>query len=192
MTPNDRRLHLEERGPSQKPEKPCSQHESAEPNVCGFRLTSAVQRRQRRQLAGAARVGADRPTPVPAALGEGQPGRPDPATLEADELPSVHYGQRAPRCASAQLNSDRLFASIAAFDPRHRRAHEQAWAAQPDGRPRRPDYTSAQADDDLCRLRPKGSSNASETTPTTSTTHGRRIAFLTHRRPRGPHSHRPR
>ncbi|MDQ1411801.1 MAG: hypothetical protein QOE07_389 [Acidimicrobiaceae bacterium] len=101
------------------------------------------------------RLGADTNTRFLAALGEGQPGLPDPATLESVVLPSVHDGQRAPGLRFGEPRTTALLASVAAFahviggltnrSLRHQMA--ALW---------NPDYTQAQASYDLRRLRLKG------------------------------------
>ena len=50
-----------------------------------------------------------------AALGEGRPGLPDPATLESIVLPSVHDGQRAPGLRFGDPRTMALLGSVAAF-----------------------------------------------------------------------------
>jgi hypothetical protein len=57
------------------------------------------------------RLGADTNTRFLAALGEGQPGLPDPATLESVVLPSVHDGQRAPGLRFGEPRTTALLAS---------------------------------------------------------------------------------
>lgn len=101
------------------------------------------------------RLGADTNTRFLAALGEGQPALPDPATLESVVLPSVHDGQRAPGLRFGEPRTTALLASVAAFahviggltnrSLRHQMA--ALW---------NPDYTQAQASYDLRRLRLKG------------------------------------
>jgi hypothetical protein len=101
------------------------------------------------------RLGADTNTRFLAALGEGQPGLPDPATLESVVLPSVDDGQRAPVLRFGEPRTTALLASVAAFahviggltnrSLRHQMA--ALW---------NPDYTQAQASYDLRRLRLKG------------------------------------
>ncbi|MDQ4090195.1 MAG: hypothetical protein M3163_07810 [Actinomycetota bacterium] len=90
-----------------------------------------------------------------AAIGEGQGGLPDLATLESVVLPSLHGGQRAPGLRFGEPRVMALLASIAAFahvlgglTNRSLRAQMHAlW---------NPGYTSAQASYDLRRLRLKG------------------------------------
>lgn len=90
-----------------------------------------------------------------AALGEGRPGPPDPATLESIVLPSVHEGQRAPGLRFGDPRTMALLGSVAAFahvigglTNRSLRAQMSAhWQS---------DYSSAQASYDLRRLRLKG------------------------------------
>ncbi len=50
-----------------------------------------------------------------AALGEGAPGLPDPATLESVVLPTVHDGQRAPGLRFGEPRVMALLASVASF-----------------------------------------------------------------------------
>ncbi|MGH9263843.1 MAG: hypothetical protein ACRD1D_04055 [Acidimicrobiales bacterium] len=50
-----------------------------------------------------------------AALGEDQPGLPDPATLESVVLPTTHEGQRAPGLRFGDPRTMALLASVAAF-----------------------------------------------------------------------------
>jgi hypothetical protein len=109
-------------------------------------------------------------------LGEGQPGLPDPATLESVVLPSVVDGRRAPGLRFGQPRTMALLASIAAFShviggltnkglPSHMAVHWQ------------PDYSPAQATYDLRRLRLKGFIERIEGTPTYRVTaRGLRIA----------------
>ena len=61
------------------------------------------------------RLGADTNSRFLAALGEGQPGLPDPATLESVVLPSVVDGQRAPGLRFGDPRTMALLASIASF-----------------------------------------------------------------------------
>jgi hypothetical protein len=90
-----------------------------------------------------------------AALGEGQPGLPDPVTLESVVLPSIHDGQRAPALRFGDPRTMALLASIASFTHviggltnKGLRAHmAHLW---------QPDYSPAQATYDLRRLRLKG------------------------------------
>ena len=90
-----------------------------------------------------------------AALGEGQPDLPDPATLESIVLPSVHDGQRAPALRFGEPRTMALLGSIAAF------AHVIGGLTNKSLRTQmvahwREDYSSAQASYDLRRLRLKG------------------------------------
>jgi hypothetical protein len=126
------------------------------------------------------RLGADTNTRFLAALGEGQPALPDPATLESVVLPSLHDGQRAPGLRFGEPRTTALLASVAAFahviggltnrSLRHQMA--ALW---------NPDYTQAQASYDLRRLRLKGLIERVEHTNTYRVTaKGHRIAsFLT-------------
>ncbi|MGP8209419.1 MAG: hypothetical protein ACLQVK_25730 [Acidimicrobiales bacterium] len=96
------------------------------------------------------RLGAQTNARFLAALGEGQAGLPDPATLEAVVLPSTHDGQRAPGLRFGDPRTMALLASVASFahvfaglTNKALRAHMAAlW---------RPTYSSAQATyDTLC------------------------------------------
>ncbi len=101
------------------------------------------------------RVGAATNARFLAALGEGQPGLPDAATLESVVLPTTHDGQRAPGLRFGDPRTMALLASVAAFSHviggltnrglRHQMAAH--W---------NPDYSSGQASYDLRRLRLKG------------------------------------
>ena len=111
-----------------------------------------------------------------AAIGEGQGGLPDLATLESVVLPSLHDGQRAPGLRFGEPRVMALLASIAAFahvlgglTNRSLRAQMRAlW---------RPGYTSAQASYDLRRLRLKGFvERVAGTNTYRPTEHGLRIA----------------
>jgi hypothetical protein len=111
-----------------------------------------------------------------AAIGEGQPGLPDLATLESVVLPTTHDGQRAPGLRFGDPRVMALLASVAAFahvigglTNKTLRAHMTVhW---------RPDYTSAQASYDLRRLRLKGFIERIDGTNTYRVTaHGLRIA----------------
>lgn len=115
------------------------------------------------------RVGADTNARFLAALGEDQPGLPDPAELEAIVLPSVHDGQRAPGLRFGDPRTMSLLASIAAFahvmgglTNRSLRA-QMAELWHPTTAPRRPPTTSAGSGS-------KASSNAS-TAPTPTESH---------------------
>jgi len=126
------------------------------------------------------RVGADTNARFLAALGEGQPGLPDPATLESVVLPSVHDGQRAPGLRFGDPRTTALLASVAAFAHvigglTNRTLRQQMavlWS---------PDYSIGQASYDLRRLRLKGFIERVEHTNTYRVTpHGHRMAaFLT-------------
>lgn len=126
------------------------------------------------------RVGAATNARFLAAIGEGQPGLPDPATLEAVVLPTIHDGQRAPGLRFGEPRTMALLGAIAAF------AHVIAGLTNRSLRTQmislwNPDYTSAQASYDLRRLRLKG---FIERVPGTNTyritDHGLRIsAFFT-------------
>ena len=126
------------------------------------------------------RVGADTNARFLAALGEGRPGLPDPATLESIVLPSVHDGQRAPGLRFGDPRTMALLGSIAAF------AHVIGGLTNKSLRAQmaahwRPDYSSAQATYDLRRLRLKGLIERIDGTNTYRVTpHGLRIsAFFT-------------
>jgi hypothetical protein len=121
-------------------------------------------------------VGADTNTRFLAALGEGQPGLPDSATLESVVLPSVHDGQRAPGLRFGDPRTMALLAAVSSFahvigglTNKGLRAHMTAlWQS---------DYSPAQATYDLRRLRLKGFIERIEHTNTYRVTrHGLRIA----------------
>jgi hypothetical protein len=126
------------------------------------------------------RIGADINARFLAALGQGQAGLPDPATLESLVMPTQHEGQRAPGLRFGDPRVMALLSSIAAFGHvmggltnRSLREHMAArW---------NPDYTSAQATYDLRRLRLKGLIQRIPGTNTYRvTTHGHSLAtFLT-------------
>lgn len=122
------------------------------------------------------RVGADTNARFLAALGEGQPGLPDPASLEAVVLPTVHDGQRAPGLRFGEPRTMALLGSIAAF------AHVIGGLTNKSLRAQmtalwQPDYTPAQASYDLRRLRLKGFIERIDGTNTYRVTdHGLRIA----------------
>jgi len=122
------------------------------------------------------RVGADTNARFLAALGEGQPALPDPATLESVVLPTIHDGQRAPGIRFGDPRTMALLGSIAAF------AHVIGGLTNRSLRAQmavhwQPDYTSAQASYDLRRLRLKGFIERIEGTNTYRLTiHGLRIA----------------
>ena len=90
-----------------------------------------------------------------AALGEGRPGPPDPATLESIVLPSVHDGQRAPGLRFGDPRTMALLGSIAAFAHVIGGLTNKSLRAQM-GAHWRSDYSSAQASYDLRRLHLKG------------------------------------
>ncbi|HEX2273106.1 MAG TPA: hypothetical protein VHG90_04440, partial [Acidimicrobiales bacterium] len=111
-----------------------------------------------------------------AAIGEGQAGLPDLATLESVVLPSVHDGQRAPGLRFGEPRVMALLASVAAFahviggltNKSLRTQMEVLW---------KPCYTSPQASYDLRRLRLKGFIERIDGTNTYRVTaHGLRIA----------------
>lgn len=126
------------------------------------------------------RVGTETNARFLAALGEGRPGLPDPATLEAIVLPSIHNGQRAPGLRFGEPRTMALLASIAAFAHVIGGLTNKSLRAQMAGL-WQPDYTSAQASYDLRRLRLKGLIERIEQTNTYRVTaHGIRIAtFIT-------------
>lgn len=101
------------------------------------------------------RLGADIDARFLAALGEGQPGLPDPATLESVVLPSLHDGQRAPGLRFGDPRTMALLASVGSF------AHVIGGLTNKALRTQmavlyNPDYSPAQATYDLRRLRLKG------------------------------------
>ncbi len=114
------------------------------------------------------------------ALGEGQPGLPDPASLESVVLPTVHDGQRAPGLRFGEPRTMALLASVAAFSHvvgglTNRTLRQQVtvlWS---------PGYSQGQASYDLRRLRLKGFiERVAHTNTYRVTAHGRRMAtFLT-------------
>ncbi|MBA4102889.1 MAG: hypothetical protein C0488_11760 [Arthrobacter sp.] len=111
-----------------------------------------------------------------AALGEGQPGLPDPATLESVVLPTTHNGQRAPGLRFGEPRTMALLASVAAFshvvagltNKTLRQQMAVLWS---------PDYSQGQASYDLRRLRLKGFiERVARTNTYRVTAHGRRMA----------------
>jgi hypothetical protein len=127
------------------------------------------------------RVGAETNARFLAALGEGQPGLPDPATLESVVLPSAHEGQRAPGLRFGDPRTMALLASVASF------AHVVGGLTNKGLRAQmaamwRPAYSRAQATYDLRRLRLKGFIGRVRGTNTYRVTpHGLRMAsFFTH------------
>jgi hypothetical protein len=144
-------------------------------NATDFAVHKTLNRENWRALR---RVGADTNARFLAALGEDQPGLPDPAELEAIVLPSIHDGQRAPGLRFGDPRTMVLLASIAAF------AHVMGGLTNRSLRAQmtalwHPDYRAAQASYDLRRLRLKGfiervdGTNIYRVTP-----HGLRIAAL--------------
>jgi hypothetical protein len=101
------------------------------------------------------RIGTETNARFLAALGEGQPGVPDPATLESVIMPTVHDSQRAPGLRFGDPRVMVLLASIAAFahviGGLTNRSLRQHMAALYDS-----GYTPARATYDLRRLRLKG------------------------------------
>ena len=122
------------------------------------------------------KVGAATNTRFLAALGEGQPGLPDAATLESVVLPTTHDGQRAPGLRFGDPRTTALLASVAAF------AHVIGGLTNKSLRAQMtvlwsPDYSQGQASYDLRRLRLKGFIERVEHTNTYRvTSHGRRMA----------------
>jgi hypothetical protein len=122
------------------------------------------------------RLGAEVNARFLAALGEGQPGLPDPATLESVVLPSVCDGQRAPGLRFGDPRTMALLASIASF------AHVIGGLTNKALRNQmailyQPDYNPAQATYDLRRLRLKGFiARIPKTNTYRVTPHGLRIA----------------
>ncbi len=122
------------------------------------------------------RLGADTNARFLAAIGEGQGGLPDPATVESVVLPTVHDGQRAPGLRFGDPRTMALLASIATF------SHVIGGLTNKGLRAQmtvlwQPDYTSAQATYDLRRLRLKGFvERVSGTNTYRVTAHGLRIA----------------
>ena len=111
-----------------------------------------------------------------AALGEDQPGLPDPATFESVVLPTVHDGQRAPGLRFGEPRTMALLASVAAFSHvvgglTNRTLRQQKavlWS---------PNYSQGQASYDLRRLRLKGFiERIAHTNTYRVTAHGRRMA----------------
>ncbi len=142
-------------------------------NATDFALHKALNAENWRALR---KVGAATNARFLAALGEGQPGLPDAATLESVVLPTTHDGQRAPGLRFGDPRTMALLASVAAFahvigglTNRGLRQHMAGhWSS---------DYTPAQASYDLRRLRLKGFIERVEHTNTYRVTpHGRRIA----------------
>jgi len=122
------------------------------------------------------RVGAATNARFLAALGEGQPGLPDPATLESVVLPTTHDGQRAPGLRFGEPRTMALLGSVAAFahviGGLTNRSLRQQMAVQWN-----PDYSQGQASYDLRRLRLKGFVERIEHTNTYRVTaRGRRMA----------------
>jgi hypothetical protein len=122
------------------------------------------------------RLGAQTNARFLAAIGEGQGGLPDPATLESVVLPSVHDGQRAPGLRFGDPRIMALLASVASF------AHVIGGLTNKALRAQmavlwQPGYTSAQATYDLRRLRLKGFvERVTGTNTYRVTAHGLRIA----------------
>jgi hypothetical protein len=89
------------------------------------------------------------------ALGEHEPGLPDPTALQVVVLPSLHAGQRAPGLRFGDPRVTGLFGALCSFD--------HIWEGLTNAGLRKlmaklfcPDYSSAQATYDLRRLRLKG------------------------------------
>lgn len=90
-----------------------------------------------------------------AALGEGSPGLPDVAVLQAIVLPTVHDGQRAPGLRFGEPRVMALLASIASFEHVTRGLTNRALREHMADL-YHPDYNTRQATYDLRRLRLKG------------------------------------
>ena len=142
-------------------------------NATDFALPKTLNAENWRALR---KVGAATNSRFLAALGEGQPGLPDPATLESVVLPTIHDGQRAPGLRFGEPRTMALLASVAAFSHvvgglTNRTLRAQMTALW------NPDYSQGQASYDLRRLRLKG---FIERVPHTNTyrvtAHGRRMA----------------
>jgi len=121
-------------------------------------------------------VGTDTNARFLAALGEGRPGLPDPATLESVVLPSVHNGQRAPGLRFGDPRTMALFGSVAAFAHVVGGLTNKTLGAQM-AVLFQPSYSSSQATYDLRRLRLKGFVERIANTHTYRVTaHGLRMA----------------
>lgn len=121
-------------------------------------------------------LGADTNARFLAALGEGQPGLPDPATLETVVLPSIVDGQRAPGLRFGDPRTTALLASVASFSHVIGGLTNKGLRAQM-ATLWNPDYSPAQATYDLRRLRLKGFIERIPHTNTyRATDHGLRIA----------------
>ena len=90
-----------------------------------------------------------------AALGEGSPGLPDVAALQAIVLPTVHDGQRAPGLRFGEPRVMALLASVASFEHVTRGLTNRALRRQMTDL-YDPSYNNRQATYDLRRLRLKG------------------------------------
>jgi len=101
------------------------------------------------------RLGAEVNARFLSALGEGQAGLPDPATLESVVLPTTHEGQRAPGFRFGDPRTMALLACVAAFAHVFVGLTNKALRAQMAAL-WRAGYSSAQATYDLRRLRLKG------------------------------------
>jgi len=142
-------------------------------NATDFALPKTLNAENWRALC---KVGAATNARFLAALGEGQPGLPDPATLESVVLPTTHDGQRAPGLRFGEPRTMALLASVAAFSHvvgglTNRTLRQQMavlWS---------PDYSQGQASYDLRRLRLKGFiERVAHTNTYRVTAHGRRMA----------------
>lgn len=142
-------------------------------NATDFTLPKTLNTENWRALR---KVGAATNARFLAALGEGQPGLPDPATLESVVLPTTHDGQRAPGLRFGEPRTMALLASLAAFSHvvgglTNRTLRSQMavlWS---------PDYSQGQASYDLRRLRLKGFiERVAHTNTYRVTAHGRRMA----------------
>ena len=142
-------------------------------NASDFRVPKTLNADNWRALR---KVGAATNARFLAALGKGQPGLPDPATLESVVLPTSHDGQRAPGLRFGEPRTMALLASVAAFshvvggltNRTLRRQMAVLWS---------PDYSQGQASYDLRRLRLKGFiERVAHTNTYRVTAHGRRMA----------------
>jgi hypothetical protein len=142
-------------------------------NATDFALAKTLNAENWRALC---KVGAATNARFLAALGEGQPGLPDPATFESVVLPTTHDGQRAPGLRFGEPRTMALLASVAAFSHvvgglTNRTLRQQMtvlWS---------PDYSQGQASYDLRRLRLKGFiERVAHTNTYRVTAHGRRMA----------------
>jgi len=142
-------------------------------NATDFALPKTLNAENWRALR---KVGAATNARFLAALGEGQPGLPDPAALESVVLPTTHDGQRAPGLRFGEPRTMALLASVAAFshvvggltNKTLRAQMAVLWS---------PDYSQGQASYDLRRLRLKGFiERVAHTNTYRVTAHRRRMA----------------